>query len=174
MEKQQLLYGVKYGDKVHFDFAVRLPVVRDTIEALRLTDEACGTTEGASAGMYYRVALMAQAIEELGSLNKEDITPELLLDELNDDDFDIIDAQINAVKKKADGFEQKLTGYRTLVLALGRYGISEQQIGSMTRTELDGYTEALARLHGKKTGQTTTRTTRTVKSQRLKKVGKRR
>ena len=32
--------------------------------------------------------------------NKEDITPELLLDELNDDDFDIIDAQINAVKKK--------------------------------------------------------------------------
>ena len=100
MEKQQLLYGVKYGDKVHFDFAVRMPVVRDTIEALRLTDEACGTTEGASAGMYYRVALMAQAIEELGSLNKEDITPELLLDELNDDDFDIIDAQINAVKKK--------------------------------------------------------------------------
>lgn len=76
--------------------------------------------------------------------------------------------------KKADGFEQKLTGYRTLVLALGRYGISEQQIGSMTRTELDGYTEALARLHGKKTGQTTTRTTRTAKSQRLKKVGKRR
>ncbi len=41
----------------------------------------------------------------------------------------------------------------------------------MTRTELDGYTEALARLHGKKTGQTTTRT---VKSQRRKKVGKRR
>ena len=77
-------------------------------------------------------------------------------------------------EKTAEIFEQKLTGYRTLVLALGRYGISEQQIGSMTRTELDGYTEALARLHGKKTGQTTTRTTRTVKSQRRKKVGKRR
>jgi hypothetical protein len=173
MEKQQLLYGVKYGDKVHFDFAVRLPVVRDTIEALRLTDEACGTTEGASAGMYYRVALMAQAIEELGSLNKEDITPELLLDELNDDDLISLMLRLTLLKK-ADGFEQKLTGYRTLVLALGRYGISEQQIGSMTRTELDGYTEALARLHGKKTGQTTTRTTRTVKSQRRKKVGKRR
>lgn len=56
MEKQQLLYGVKYGDKVHFDFAVRLPVVNDTIEALRATDEACGTTEGAAANMYYRVA----------------------------------------------------------------------------------------------------------------------
>ena len=100
MEKQQLLYGVKYGDKVHFDFAVRMPVVRDTIEALRLTDEACGTTEGASAGLYYRVALMALAIEALGSLDKKDITPELLLDGLNDDDFDLIDAQIEAIKKK--------------------------------------------------------------------------
>ncbi|AKE61123.1 hypothetical protein F384_22440 [Citrobacter amalonaticus Y19] len=100
MEKHALLYGVKVGDKVHTDFMVRIPVVRDTIEALRLTDEACGTTEGAAAGMYYRVAVMAQAITALGDLPKEAITPELLLDELNDDDFDIIDAQIEAIKKK--------------------------------------------------------------------------
>ncbi|WPU22562.1 hypothetical protein RI049_21440 [Cedecea neteri] len=40
----------------------------------------------------------------------------------------------------------------------------------MTRPELDGYTEALARLHGKKAGLTTTRTTRTVKSKRRKKT----
>lgn len=100
MKKHALLYGVKVGDKVHSDFLVRMPVVRDTIEALRLTDEACGTTEGAAAGMYYRVAVMAQAITALGDLPKEAITPELLLDELNDDDFDIIDAQIEAIKKK--------------------------------------------------------------------------
>lgn len=100
MKKHALLYGVKVGDKVHSDFLVRMPVVRDTIEALRLTDEACGTTEGAAAGMYYRVAVMAQAITALGDLPKEEITPELLLDELNDDDFDIIDAQIEAIKKK--------------------------------------------------------------------------
>lgn len=100
MEKHALLYGVKVGDKVHTDFLVRMPVVRDTIEALRLTDEACGTTEGAAAGMYYRVAVMAQAITALGDLPKESITPELLLNELNDDDFDIIDAQIEAIKKK--------------------------------------------------------------------------
>ena len=74
MEKQQLLYGVKYGDKVHFDFAVRLPVVSDTIEALRATDEACGTTEGAAANMYYRVAVMACAITALGDVPKEEIT----------------------------------------------------------------------------------------------------
>ncbi|MEH3421373.1 hypothetical protein [Enterobacter roggenkampii] len=100
MEKQQLLYGVKYGDKVHFDFAVRLPVVSDTIEALRATDEACGTTEGAAANMYYRVAVMAYAITALGDVPKEEITAELLLNELNDDDFDLIDAQIEAIKKK--------------------------------------------------------------------------
>ena len=100
MEKQQLLYGVKYGDKVHFDFAVRLPVVSDTIEALRATDEACGTTEGAAATMYYRVAVVASALTALGDLPKEEITAELLLNELNDDDFDIIDAQIEAIKKK--------------------------------------------------------------------------
>lgn len=100
MEKQQLLYGVKCGDKVHFDFAVRLPVVSDTIEALRATDEACGTTEGAAANMYYRVAVMACAITYLGDLPKEEITAELLLNELNDDDFDLIDAQIEAIKKK--------------------------------------------------------------------------
>lgn len=100
MEKQQLLYGVKYGDKVHFDFAVRLPVVSDTIEALRATDEACGTTEGAAANMYYRVAVMACAITALVDVPKEEITAELLLNELNDDDFDLIDAQIEAIKKK--------------------------------------------------------------------------
>lgn len=122
MEKQQLLYGVKYGDKVHFDFAVRMPVVRDTIEALRLTDEACGTTEGASAGLYYRVALMALAIEALGSLDKKDITPELLLDGLNDDDFDLIDAQIDAVKKKRMDLNKSSPGTEPSSLPSGDTG----------------------------------------------------
>ncbi len=100
MEKHQLLYGVQCGDTLHYDFTVRLPVVGHTVEALRKTDEACGTTEGAAAGMYYRVAVMASALESLGTLTKEEITPELLLHELNDDDFDIIDAEIEAIKKK--------------------------------------------------------------------------
>lgn len=100
MEKHSLLYGVKAGDKVHYTYSVGLPVIKDTIEALRLTDEACGTTEGAAASMYYRVAVMARALTSLGDLPKEDITAELLMNELNDDDFDLIDAQIDAVKKK--------------------------------------------------------------------------
>lgn len=100
MKKHELLYGIQSGDVIHRDFSVRLPVIGDTIEALRLTDEACGTTEGAAAGLYYRVAVMALALTSLGSLAKEDITPKLLIETLNDDDFDIIDAEIEAIKKK--------------------------------------------------------------------------
>lgn len=58
MEKHSLLYGVKVGDKVHFDFQVRMPVVKDTIEALSLTYEKYGTTEGAVAATYYRIAVV--------------------------------------------------------------------------------------------------------------------
>lgn len=39
----------------------------------------------------------------------------------------------------------------------------------MSREELNAYTDALARLNGHKTGQTTTRTTHTVKSMRRRK-----
>lgn len=42
----------------------------------------------------------------------------------------------------------------------------------MSRAELDGYTDALTRLHGHKSGKTASRTTRTVKSQRRKKIPK--
>ncbi|HGK3926159.1 TPA: hypothetical protein ACJ2N6_003243 [Klebsiella pneumoniae] len=100
MEKHSLLYGVKVGDKVHFDFQVRMPVVRDTIEALSLTYEKYGTTEGAVAATYYRIAVVAQVITALGDLPEDEITVDLLLNELNEDDFDFIDAQIEAIKKK--------------------------------------------------------------------------
>lgn len=95
-----LLHGVEANGKVHFDFTVRLPVIRDTIEALELTADTKGTTEGAASSMYYRAAIMARVIESLGDLGKDLITTELLLDELTDDDFDLIDAQISALKKK--------------------------------------------------------------------------
>lgn len=96
----ELLHGVQANGKVHFDFTVRLPVIRDTMEALELTADTKGTTDGAAANIFYRVAIIATALESLGDLAKEDITADLLLDELTDDDFDLIDAQISAIKKK--------------------------------------------------------------------------
>lgn len=100
MTTHQLLHGVEHEGTVHRAFTVRLPVVRDTLEALRATQEALGTTEGAAAGLYYRVAVIAQALTSLGDLPGEAITPDLLADGLTDEDFDLIDAEIAALKKK--------------------------------------------------------------------------
>ncbi|HFP7877149.1 TPA: hypothetical protein ACPZFO_002191 [Yersinia enterocolitica] len=99
-EKGFLVYGVAVGDVIHRDFTIRLPVVKDTITALTDTQESQGTTEGPAAQLYYKVAIIASALISLGNLTKEDITTELLLNELTDDDFDIIDAHIAEIKKK--------------------------------------------------------------------------
>jgi hypothetical protein len=95
-----LLHGVQVGDQYHFTFTVRLPVVRDTMNALAATMDECGTTDGPVASMFYRAAVMASALDALGDIPKEQITAELLCDGLSDDDFDLIDAQISAIKKK--------------------------------------------------------------------------
>lgn len=99
MEKHSLLYGVQVGDKVHFDFQVRMPVVRDTIEALRLTHDRFGTTEGSAASMFFRVAVMAQVVTVLGDLPEDEISTDTLLNGLHDEDFDLVDAQIESIKK---------------------------------------------------------------------------
>lgn len=99
-ESGSLMHGVQVGEQIHFTFTVHLPVVRDTMNALQTTMEECGTTEGPVAGMFYRVAVMASALESLGDIPTEEITPQLLRDELSDDDFELIDAQISAIKKK--------------------------------------------------------------------------
>ncbi|EPM2801111.1 hypothetical protein ACTK8Y_004565 [Yersinia enterocolitica] len=95
-----MLHGVEANGKVHFDFTVRLPVIRDTINALSDTQDKYGTTEGAVASTYYRVAVIASALTTLGDLDKDVITTDLLLDALTDDDYDLIDTQISAIKKK--------------------------------------------------------------------------
>lgn len=99
-EQGFLVYGVAVGDVIHREFSIRMPVVKDTITALTDTQESQGTTDGPAAQLYYKVALIASALISLGNLAKEDITTELLLNELTDDDFDIIDAHIAAIKKK--------------------------------------------------------------------------
>lgn len=95
-----LLHGIEVNGKVHFDFTVRLPVIRDTINALSDTHERYGTTEGAAAATFYRVAVIANALTALGDVDESAITADLLLDELTDDDFDLIDTQISVIKKK--------------------------------------------------------------------------
>lgn len=96
----QLLYGVPHGDVILYDYTVTVPVIRHTVNALAATNEAFGEADSPAARMYYRVAVMAEVIESLGDLKKEDITAELLLDGLTDEDMDLLDAELAGLKKK--------------------------------------------------------------------------
>ncbi|WP_259654173.1 hypothetical protein [Klebsiella pneumoniae] len=96
----QLLYGVPHGDVILYDYTLTVPVIRHTVNALAATNEAFGEADSPAARMYYRVAVMAEVIESLGDLKKEDITAELLLDGLTDDDMDLLDAELAGLKKK--------------------------------------------------------------------------
>ncbi|EQB2482238.1 hypothetical protein [Klebsiella quasipneumoniae] len=96
----QLLYGVPHGDTIHYDYTVTVPVIRHTVAALAATTESMGEAESPAASMYYRAAIMAEVIESLGDLPKEEITAELLLDGLTDEDMDLLDAELTGLKKK--------------------------------------------------------------------------
>lgn len=95
-----LLHGVKVGDIVHRDFTVMLPVLRHTVAALSETMDALGTTDTPAAMQYYRVAVIKQALAKLGTLSQQEISTDMLMDGLTDEDFDLIDAQIGSLKKK--------------------------------------------------------------------------
>lgn len=95
-----LIYGVAHGDTVHYDYGIVLPVIRHTVNALGATMEAFGETTSPAASMYYRAAVMAEAMESLGSLEADSITADVLLDGMTDDDFDLIDAELAGLKKK--------------------------------------------------------------------------
>ncbi len=98
-EHGSLLHGVELDGQRHFTFSVRLPVVGDTIAALEETQDEKGTTEGAAAGLHYRVGILARVVTIEG-IGAENVTTDLLLNQLSDEDFDLLDAQISALKKK--------------------------------------------------------------------------
>ncbi|WOA52498.1 hypothetical protein [Dickeya solani] len=95
----QLLHGIEVDGKLHFEFSARLPVIGDTVDALAVTHDARGTTEGPAASLFYRVAVVSSVLT-LPGVDAEKITPELLLEQLSDDDFDVVDAEIENIKKK--------------------------------------------------------------------------
>ena len=96
----KLMYGVSAGNAIHYDYSVVLPVIRHTVNALAATMEAMGETDSPPAAMYYRAAVMAEVMVSLGSLSKEEITAEVLLDGMTDEDFDLVDAELAGIKKK--------------------------------------------------------------------------
>lgn len=96
----RLLYGVDFNGVLHFDYAVRIPVMRDIYDALDETEEVTGSSTGGKADIYYRMALMKRTITKLGDIPPDEITTDLLLDELLEEDYSILDAAQTAAKKK--------------------------------------------------------------------------
>lgn len=164
----KLMYGVAAGETIHYDYAVVLPVIRHTVNALAATMEAMGETDSPPAAMYYRAAVMAEVMVSLGTLSKEEITADVLLDGMTDEDFDLVDAELAGIKKKADQLEAGLAGLRRATLALGQYGITPDAVEQMSLSQLTGYLDALGSLHGKKPARSTH-----TKSMRRSKKGKR-
>ncbi|EPE3084926.1 hypothetical protein ACSHFC_004021, partial [Morganella morganii] len=55
---------------------------------------------GGKSDIYYRMALLKRTITKLGDIPADDITTDLLLDELLEEDYSILDAAQTAAKKK--------------------------------------------------------------------------
>ena len=77
-EQVRLLDGVAYGGKRHVDVVMRVPIVKDSLEA-----EAESEGKGA---LHLSLALLAKHIVSFGNIPKEKITVDLLA-MLSDSDF---------------------------------------------------------------------------------------
>ncbi|PHM47086.1 hypothetical protein [Xenorhabdus miraniensis] len=96
----KLLYGVEHGDRLHYEFEVRLPTMRQSYEALDDAESVCGTVDSHKADLYYRMAVVTKCLVSLGTIPVTDITTELLLDQLTSEDFDVLEQAIAGIKKK--------------------------------------------------------------------------
>jgi hypothetical protein len=88
----KLTYGVEVDGVVHTEFEMRLPTIADNIAAVEKV--------GLGSNLKVHVAMMAHTLVKLGTLPPENITYELLTSGLVDDDFDVLAAAEQTLKKK--------------------------------------------------------------------------
>lgn len=84
--------GVEVDGVVHTDFELRLPMIGDNIAAVEEV--------GVASNLKVHVAIMARTLTRLGTLTREQITYQLLSDNLVDDDFDVLVSAETDLKKK--------------------------------------------------------------------------
>jgi hypothetical protein len=102
-EKGQLLDGIPFGDVLHREFELRLPVLADTGQALDDAEDRFGTVEGFAADAFYRAAVMSSALVSLGDIPKDELTAELLYGNLTSDDYDVLQQAREKLKAKRSG-----------------------------------------------------------------------
>ncbi|AMG89701.1 phage tail assembly protein [Bordetella bronchiseptica] len=100
-EVGRLVYGIEHDGQMHFDFEVRLPTVADNIAALEEV--------GSSSGMRVTTAMLVSSIVRLGAIPQEQITYEFLATGLVDEDFDVLTAAQDRLKKKRKDWSESLS-----------------------------------------------------------------
>jgi hypothetical protein len=90
-EEGRLIYGIEWGGKLHFDFALRLPTVADNIAAI----EEVGT----ESNLRLSAAMLALSLVKLGDVPQDQISLPLLLTAV-DEDYDVLAAAQDRLKKK--------------------------------------------------------------------------
>lgn len=89
--------GADVAGKVHRDFTLRLPTVRDNIEAI---DEV-----GASNNLALSAAILTRQILKLGDLKPEEITYEVV-SRLHPEDYNLLEARAMELEKKRKALQQ--------------------------------------------------------------------
>ncbi|WP_311207559.1 hypothetical protein [Escherichia coli] len=99
----ELSDGLVFNGTIHKNFELLLPVMRDNGQALEETEERFQTVDGFAADYYYRCAVMAATLVRLGDIPQEELTAELLHDNMTPEDFNILLASRNVLKVKRSG-----------------------------------------------------------------------
>lgn len=95
-EKITLLDGIEYEGVTHRDLVIRQQKIRDSIDAL---DDDRAQNNNAYMGL----AVLAGQVISLGSIPKDKITPELLMD-LSDDDMNEINEGLARLRNRVKNF----------------------------------------------------------------------
>ncbi|RRW90592.1 hypothetical protein EGJ54_21820 [Pandoraea apista] len=97
-QSDSLEYGIEYpadSGQLHYDFTIRLATVEDNINAY----EHPSIIGGGVSNMRLNAAVAASCLVSLGTIPKEEITPELVGTAV-DSDFDRLWAAQDVLKKK--------------------------------------------------------------------------
>lgn len=97
-----LVVGVEYDGQVHREFELRALKVRDTVDL----KDSPHAERAAKNDEYHGVCLMAIRLEKLGEIPKKEITPELLMDMLDEDLGEIVKAE-GRLKRKLRSFRDE-------------------------------------------------------------------
>lgn len=85
--------------KVHTHFVMTEPTIRNEVDAM---DKLTRDGQASETDLTFSIYLAAEQIESLGSLKKEMITADLLLELPQDDLIPIFAAQVDVKKKRLD------------------------------------------------------------------------